>query len=1088
MDTAGGEIEIVGEPVPVDAVVRVGDETQSDFTLIPGNTIVISVTTSITGTHRLGAATMLLRYDPQVVRPTLCSQPEEITGYCNPAFDPEAGLVKFNLVSSDGLTGTLHACVVWFEAASGVAAGAASDLVLIVEHFADPLGSPMSWQAVNGSVTVAAGPSNSAWLLVGAPSDTGVYTVTHGTTVTVSVWVTDVLDLGAATISLGYDPAIVRALGCAVRDDVTTEMDGGVCALSDGAVRASIISSQGINGDAPLVDVPFTPALGASVGATSPLTLTVKNFADTAALPVPSRVRNGSIEIEEGGSEPPVALLRVGDGSNGDVFELPQDDRVGVPIRVEGASGLGAATVSLSYDPAVVRAVSCTPGGEVLDGGYCNPFADEGLARLNMVWPDGFTGDATLFNLTFQPADGAAVGDETDLVLTVTNFASSAAEPLLYQTAPGTIGIVEAVGPPEVILRVGHGPYQIAIGGRVTVPVSAVIDADEAPLGLGAATLVLHYDPAVVRPIVCALNDAGGDGFDGGGCNLNYAAGQVKFNALSVTGVTSDSMIVEVEFQGVGQEGEATPLTLTVDHLADTAANALTYWVEEGEIGIPPEDGNHDGIPDSQQDNVISVRNIVDGSYVTLASPEGTSLEDVSAVVNPSPGDSPVGADFPVGFFAFGVQGMRVGGATTVTLFLPTGVVVDTYYKYGPTHTDPTPHEYEFLFDGTTGAEILSDKVILHFVDGARGDWDLTANGEIVDPGGPAVCSVRLAATFVSAEPGNSVNLTARVTNNGSVQVPAGLPIAVYLGDPSNGGTLTASAATSQALNTGDFEDVTVTWNNDTPGDHGIFIVANDGNPFNLCGAPSTVQQTISILDIPLVESWNLMSTHVNPSNTDASVVQLPIAGQYVVIQGFDEEGAKSYYPDLPPEVNTLKEMNGEHGYWVKVKGTQGNSGELRGTRGNPSTELRAGSREIGETEAVATLRVVGTKFAEDRPIELDTGWNLVGYLPRQPLGVADALQSIDGSYTAVLGYDQGGLSYYPNTDPSFNTLHEMEPLFGYWVRMAQAGTLQYPTTGDQILDIGYSRSPVPNIQSPISNIRPTERSACVTRTPTPKQ
>jgi len=102
VDTAGGEIEIVGEPVPVDAVVRVGDETQSDFTLIPGNTIVISVTTSITGTHRLGAATMLLRYDPQVVRPTLCSQPEEITGYCNPAFDPEAGLVKFNLVSSDG--------------------------------------------------------------------------------------------------------------------------------------------------------------------------------------------------------------------------------------------------------------------------------------------------------------------------------------------------------------------------------------------------------------------------------------------------------------------------------------------------------------------------------------------------------------------------------------------------------------------------------------------------------------------------------------------------------------------------------------------------------------------------------------------------------------------------------------------------------------------------------------------------------------------------------------------------------------------------------------------------------------------------
>ncbi|MBC8265086.1 MAG: hypothetical protein H8E47_13310, partial [Anaerolineales bacterium] len=68
--------------------------------------------------------------------------------------------------------------------------------------------------------------------------------------------------------------------------------------------------------------------------------------------------------------------------------------------------------------------------------------------------------------------------------------------------------------------------------------------------------------------------------------------------------------------------------------------------------------------------------------------------------------------------------------------------------------------------------------------------------------------------------------------------------------------------------------------------------------------------------------------------------------------------------------------------------------------------------------------------------------------------------------------------------DPSFNTLHEMETLFGYWVRMTAAGTLQYPTTaGDQILDIGYSRSPAPNLQYPISNLRQAERAAGVTAT-----
>jgi hypothetical protein len=204
-----------------------------------------------------------------------------------------------------------------------------------------------------------------------------------------------------------------------------------------------------------------------------------------------------------------------------------------------------------------------------------------------------------------------------------------------------------------------------------------------------------------------------------------------------------------------------------------------------------------------------------------------------------------------------------------------------------------------------------------------------------------------------------------------------------------------------------------------------------------LCSQPASGHQTVSVLDVPLIESWNLMSAYINPLNPNASVVQRPIAGQYVVIQGFDG-GAQSYYPDLPPEVNTLKEMDAGHGYWIKAIGSDQGSGI-----GDQSAAAEDGDEE----EAVATLRVVGEKLAEDQPIELDAGWNLVSYLPRQPLAVEDALQSISGLYTAVLGYDQGALSYYPNIDPSFNTLHEMTPLFGYWIKMNQADTLQYPTT-----------------------------------------
>ncbi len=300
---------------------------------------------------------------------------------------------------------------------------------------------------------------------------------------------------------------------------------------------------------------------------------------------------------------------------------------------------------------------------------------------------------------------------------------------------------------------------------------------------------------------------------------------------------------------------------------------------------------------------------------------------------------------------------------------------------------------------------------------------DRAGNATLEGPFDLFVDAPELAAAFVSAEPSNSISLTARVSNNGGEEAAAGVPVAFYLGNPEAGGTLISTTATTQTLNPGEWEDVSVTWDTDTPGDHEIYIVVDDdgtgtGQIAECEENNNTVQQTVSILDVPLIESWNLMSSYVNPFNTDASVVQRPISGTYVVIQGFDG-GAQSYYPDLPPEVNSLKDMDAEHGYWIKA---------------NAGTS--------------PTLRVVGEKFAENRPIELDADWNLVGFLPCQPLSVTQALQSIEGQYTAVLGYDQGALSYYPDIDPSFNTLHEMESLFGYWIKMAQAGTLNYPTTG----------------------------------------
>ena len=71
------------------------------------------------------------------------------------------------------------------------------------------------------------------------------------------------------------------------------------------------------------------------------------------------------------------------------------------------------------------------------------------------------------------------------------------------------------------------------------------------------------------------------------------------------------------------------------------------------------------------------------------------------------------------------------------------GLVVDSFYNFGPTEEDPEEHFYEFLFDGETGAEIFENRILLHYVDGIRGDHDLTVNGEILTRGGPVTLAQR---------------------------------------------------------------------------------------------------------------------------------------------------------------------------------------------------------------------------------------------------------------------------------------------------------------------------------------------------------
>jgi hypothetical protein len=180
----------------------------------------------------------------------------------------------------------------------------------------------------------------------------------------------------------------------------------------------------------------------------------------------------------------------------------------------------------------------------------------------------------------------------------------------------------------------------------------------------------------------------------------------------------------------------------------DTDLDGILNKEEQGPSGTDANyDGNGDGIPDWQQDNVASFYTAT-GVYITLTSSGGkTALSDVTSVGNPSPSDTPAGVQWPIGFLDFNVTGIPPGGSTIVTIHLPSGTTVNSYWKYGKTPDITIPHWYEFLFVGNsgpefarnTGAKIYESEITLNLIDGKRGDDDITVNAIITEPGGPGI-------------------------------------------------------------------------------------------------------------------------------------------------------------------------------------------------------------------------------------------------------------------------------------------------------------------------------------------------------------
>ena len=164
-------------------------------------------------------------------------------------------------------------------------------------------------------------------------------------------------------------------------------------------------------------------------------------------------------------------------------------------------------------------------------------------------------------------------------------------------------------------------------------------------------------------------------------------------------------------------------------------------------------------------------------------------------------------------------------------------------------------------------------------------------------------------------------------------------------------------------------------------------------------------------ISIPLVSDWNLVSIPLHPDNTAIADLLSSIEGNYELVYAFDcsTKSWKIYDPSNPPFANTLSKIDEKMGLWIKM--TAGDTLVIHGSEPNSST------------------------------IPLCTEWSLIGYPSRQNREVSEALNPIAGAYTLVYAYDAANASWKkfdPNDPPFANSLEQMQPGWGYWIKANQ--------------------------------------------------